>query len=201
MAKPTRGKIVQFARELGFPFPSTESNKLIDQAALADDPLEFLRQQAEGTGTKGNEGNEAEPDQSGEAHSASPPSLSSLPSVQLPPVGAAESGGGIQPPLMCLTTLPGGAQEYRTVLEDVIGQHLAEVPEHSYRRRHVDLKLAPASVEFVARLFAGLNQRAARLANGRFVQNANDAVRWLIEQSQLATTHEVTVPAPSPNPD
>lgn len=54
------------------------------------------------------------------------------------------------------------------------------------RQTHLDLRLRGAAADFVDRLRRGLNEQSARLADGKHVRSANDAVKWLLEQHILA---------------
>lgn len=54
--------------------------------------------------------------------------------------------------------------------------------DRAYRSRHVEARLDGAQAETMKRLFRGLDQVGARLANGRRVGSNADAVRWVLEQ-------------------
>ncbi len=54
------------------------------------------------------------------------------------------------------------------------------------KQTHLDLKLRGAPADFVDRLRRGLNDRSVRLADGKHIRSANDAVKWLIEQHIFA---------------
>lgn len=51
-----------------------------------------------------------------------------------------------------------------------------------YHARHIDLQLTACEQVLIARLRSGLVARHAQLANGKHIEKANDAVRWLIQQ-------------------
>lgn len=60
-----------------------------------------------------------------------------------------------------------------------------------YKARHVDVQLAPAEADLIARLRIGLAAQHAQLADGRHVETHNQTVRWLIQQ----VARVVNVPA------
>ena len=51
-----------------------------------------------------------------------------------------------------------------------------------YLKRHVDLQLSLEQRQTLRRVFDAANTAGRRLRNGRFVQSAADAVRYLLEQ-------------------
>jgi len=59
---------------------------------------------------------------------------------------------------------------------------LAEVDESAYRPQHVDVSLSVLQGDALKRLRAALQGDGICLKSGRFVTNAADAVRYLLEQ-------------------
>lgn len=97
--------------------------------------------------------------------------------------------------------LPESEPEVEIMPEDTLAgrirQQLASDLGKAYRSRHVEFQSTPEQSDFIARLRTGLNANAIRLANGRFVQTAADAVRWLIEQAISTTTSKVVCKNPA----
>lgn len=59
---------------------------------------------------------------------------------------------------------------------------LAESRPELNRFRHVDARLDAIQGDALTRIYRALDRTDARLASGRHVDNAADAVRWLLEQ-------------------
>lgn len=64
---------------------------------------------------------------------------------------------------------------------------LVEMPvgplTRGFRQRHLDLGLDAAQAATLRQLIAGMQREASRLANGRYVQNGADAVRFWLESA------------------
>jgi hypothetical protein len=59
---------------------------------------------------------------------------------------------------------------------------MAPATTSAYIPTHVDVHLSVTQAAALRRVFDGLQARAVRLENGRFVQTGADAVRWILEQ-------------------
>lgn len=60
------------------------------------------------------------------------------------------------------------------------------------KQTHLDVKLRGPAAGFVDRLKRGLNAQDARLADGKHVRSAGDAIRWLIDQYILALADQTS---------
>lgn len=59
---------------------------------------------------------------------------------------------------------------------------MAGLDPNAHLSRHVEAQLTPEQAVILRGVQNALNQRYARMANGKFVQSGADAVRWLLEQ-------------------
>ncbi len=67
---------------------------------------------------------------------------------------------------------------HKKSIEVVLGEPLP----HAYRSTHIDVHLDQRQAEGLRRLYDGLDRTGAKLSNGRHVQSAADAVKWLLDQ-------------------
>lgn len=59
-------------------------------------------------------------------------------------------------------------------------------------RVHLDISLSASEAHTMKRLQRGLNERAERLADGRFVQHRGDVIRFLLDQINNQTSSTST---------
>jgi hypothetical protein len=64
----------------------------------------------------------------------------------------------------------------------VIELPVGAIPEGVFVSRHVDVQLKGAQARAMRRLFEGLLDQGAKLANGRRVASPADAVRYVLER-------------------
>jgi hypothetical protein len=76
------------------------------------------------------------------------------------------------------------AAELQKLTSVIIEVPLLNVHETAYRPRHLNVQLNAMEADAMKRLLAGLDVRGDRVGgpDGRRVQTAADAVRWLLEQ-------------------
>lgn len=81
-------------------------------------------------------------------------------------------------------TIPAAAARPEPIAVAIGGAtiELGHAPREAYRQRHVDLNLDAGQSEAVAQVFWDLSRRGECLANGRAVNSAPDAVRWILER-------------------
>ena len=66
--------------------------------------------------------------------------------------------------------------------EAVVTFPVGEIPDGVYLTAHIDVQLDGEQRAAMRRLLEGFSDRPQRLANGRFIQNGADVVRYLCEQ-------------------
>ena len=59
---------------------------------------------------------------------------------------------------------------------------LGDLEAGQYNPRHLDLRLTVQQAASLRRVYVGLNDGHAQLADGRHIDSAADAVRWLLER-------------------
>jgi hypothetical protein len=159
--KPTIRELRAEAQRLGITAESAGCSveELIRAARSSDDPLGYLAIYAP----------------SGEDVDVSEDSPTPhAPSPQIP--AAAEPIGDVPAPL----PPPVEPAKIKTVVIEVplVDADLAE----AYLSRHVEARLSRDQAENLRKLFLALDAGGARLANGRRVIRAADALKWLLEQ-------------------
>jgi hypothetical protein len=91
------------------------------------------------------------------------------------------------PPLPKIAASNGNGHVERTVKTDECKSLHLTVPsfdwDAGYARRCIDLRLNSQQAEKLKSIQLGLEKQEAQLANGKFVSNATDALRWILENA------------------
>jgi hypothetical protein len=86
------------------------------------------------------------------------------------------------------------AKKQAAVEMDVVATAIIEVPiapalsSVEYATRSIELTLTPEQAQWVKRLWKALDERGAKLLDGRYVTRPGNALQWVIEQGMASDT-------------
>ena len=162
-----RAELIKLAKELGLVQSPGEMTRMLDAAQDTDDPMGFIR----GVAAEANGGKPLADDQGQAAADRIEEVLqgeATDPALLVAPLAIIETPNDPADPLEFYLKVP----------------NLADVPCTGHKTQHVPLNLLRSHLasDTLTRLRHKLDDDNARLANGKHVTNASDAIKWLLEQ-------------------